>query len=100
MVSLDTFYNYKWPEPHTKLILDFVEGFQYIPLTKYKRKNHQEYDNPIRLLIRNKSVKITEYVIRVVLGFEEGVDVLAQGSNKGFSEEVSLVWVGRGKSCP
>ena len=63
-VSLGSFYEYTWPVPRTELVMDFVEGFQYVKGEK------MDHTTPIRATVRGIPIEITAWTIQQALGIE------------------------------
>ena len=85
--SLEVFYHFNWPQPRPELILDFVEGFEYVQQQRGTCRVPGEHN--IRSMVRGKPVEITAYVVRTALGFEEGADLVGHKVGFGFHERYS-----------
>lgn len=80
-VRLGAFYEYTLPVPRTKLVADFVEGFQYT------KREKTEYTLPIRATVRGKPVEITVWTIQQALGIEGNRTATAPKANKELDDK-------------
>ena len=85
--GLDVFYNFHWTEPRTELLLDFLEGFDYVQPPKEGRRPSLEIGGPIRSLVHRKPVEISAYVIRAALGFESGQSLVGRCATISFQRK-------------